>query len=228
MNAAARRINLLAESLKAKSYLEIGVATGATFDDVQIAHRVAVDPEFGFNPITRQNPSTELYTQTSDEFFLSQPLERLFDIVFIDGLHVFEQVVRDFHNAIIHSHGRSVIILDDTLPSDIFSAIPNGHEAIKFRRAAGLPGGNWHGDVYKLVFYIHDFWQGLNFRTIVDAGNPQTLVWRSNSSRKSLYGDFEKISRMTYIDFFNNADSINESSEEDGIALCVKQLSGEA
>jgi hypothetical protein len=224
MNAAARRINMLAAALKATSYLEIGVATGATFDDVNIAHRVAVDPDFGFNPSTRQDLMSEYCKQTSDEFFAGLPQDKLFDVIFIDGLHVFEQGVRDFHNALMHSHRKSVIILDDTIPSDVFSAIPNGDEAIKFRQAIGISNGNWHGDIYKLVFYIHDFWPSLNFQTIMDVGNPQTLIWRSNSPRKPLFNDLEKISRISFFEFCNNGESMRKCTEQEAIAACLEQL----
>ncbi|HET7247078.1 MAG TPA: class I SAM-dependent methyltransferase [Streptosporangiaceae bacterium] len=41
---------------------------------------------------------------TSDEFFAGLPTGKTYDLIFIDGLHTFEQAYRDLCNAIVHSH----------------------------------------------------------------------------------------------------------------------------
>ena len=52
-------------------YLEIGVCEGRTFDRVDAAVRVAVDPEFRFDHTAaeRRVPGTTYHQVTSDEFF---------------------------------------------------------------------------------------------------------------------------------------------------------------
>jgi hypothetical protein len=225
MNWSARRINSLADKLSAQKYLEIGVDKGQTFTDVTIVERTAVDPHFGFDTASFVNAMTHFHNMTSDQFFSEIDRERLFDLIFIDGLHQFEQVVRDFSNAILHSCSSSVIILDDTLPNDIYSANPNLQDAISFRRSAGSQDGSWHGDVYKLVFYIHDFWPSLNYRTIVGSGNPQTFVWRSKHFiRKPLFNSLESISRLTYYQLMNNIKLLRECEETAGIDELVSEL----
>lgn len=226
MNHSVRRINRLAMGLNAQRYLEIGVNTGATFHNVQIKQRVGVDPNFEFDTQQFETDTTRFSATTSDVFFQSEPFFPLYDVVFIDGLHVFEQVIRDFSNAILHTHRRSVILLDDTVPNDIFSSLRSQSEALAERQAAGLNGAEWHGDVFKSVFYIHDFWPSLNYCTIIGSGNPQTLVWNAKSKlRKPIFDRIEKISRMDYFDLQKNTQIINEMEEDGAISLCLAEIS---
>ena len=58
---------------------------------------------------------------TSDEFFAEHDLRELLggpvELAFIDGLHLFEQVLRDFVNLERCSTAHTVIILHDCLPA---------------------------------------------------------------------------------------------------------------
>jgi Methyltransferase domain len=227
LNHSARRINALAAHLNAKRYLEIGVSTGTTFQDVAIAERTGADPAFAFDIHSLTNETTRLLPQTSDSFFATEPMSSLFDIVFIDGLHTFEQVVRDFSNAILHTHSRSVIVIDDTLPDDVYSAHPDLDAIGRYRRSIGSGAAAWHGDVFKIIFYVHDFWPGLNYRTIVKSGNPQTLVWRAKAKERTpLYNNLEKISRLTYFDLLDHMTVLQPADEEEAINLALAQLNG--
>jgi hypothetical protein len=225
MNDAARRINALAKLLGSRRYLEIGVYQGQTLFDVEIAGRTAVDPGFAFDMAERANDSIRFVEKTSDDFFLSEPVSSAYDLIFVDGLHVFEQVVRDFSNALLHAHPQTVLIIDDTVPNDVYSAIPDPNKTHAFRKAQGNDCGWWHGDVFKLVFYIHDFWPGLNYRTIVGSGNQQTLVWRSKDfPRQPRFNNLERISRLSFFDLQDNFDVIRPLEEDEAISLCVSQI----
>ncbi len=84
---------------------------------------------------------------------------------------------------------------------------------------------SWHGDVFKILFYIHDFWPGLNYRTIVGAGNPQTLVWQSQSSpRRPIFDNFEPISRLTYFDLLENLSIARCVGEDEALDLCTCEI----
>jgi hypothetical protein len=225
MNNSARKINHLATCLNSRRYLEIGVNDGVTFLDVQIADRTGVDPHFRFDTSAHENERTRFMSMTSDNFFHSEPFLPSYDIVFIDGLHHFEQVVRDLSNTLLRIHHQSVILIDDTLPNDVFSTLRDPTKAVEFRQAAGLEGGAWHGDVFKIVFYLHDFWPSLSYCTIVGNGNPQTLVWRANlESEAPVFNDLEKISRLSYFDLQQHRNVLREMSEDEALALCIKQV----
>jgi Methyltransferase domain len=220
-----RRLNRLGSALRAASYLEIGVAAGKTFDAVTIPERTGVDPHFLFDVDAATNDRTVLNPMTSDAFFAQLPVDRAFDVIYIDGLHTLEQTYRDFCNSLAHSHGRSVILIDDTKPSDVYSAIPDHAKAMRHRRAAGGDSESWHGDVFKVVFLIHDFHPSLNYQTIVGSGNDQTLVWRSNAGwRDPCFNSLEAISRLTYFDTVDQADVLRCCSEDDALSACLIEL----
>lgn len=225
MEHSARRINALAARLGATSYLEIGVSRGLTFRDVRIERRTGVDPRFLLDVASVANPWTRLVAAESDAFFAAEPVGSAYDIVYIDGLHHHEQVIRDFTNAVLHTHRRSAILLDDTLPCDVYSALRDHQAAFRHRAAAGGRSDAWHGDAYRAVLYIHDFWPGMNFRTITGSGNPQTLVWRAAGVRRTpRFGGLEAIARLDYFGLHENMAALQCASEEEAIALCAAEI----
>lgn len=228
MTHSARRINDLATRLNARTYLEIGVNAGNTFRLVDVLEKTGVDPDFRFDVDAVRNDRTRLIAETSDAYFASLPVSVKFDVVFIDGLHSFEQVVKDFSNTVIHTHDRSVIVLDDTVPNDVFSTLPTSWEAAEFRIKFGNSSRDWHGDVFKSVFYINDFWPGMNYRTMVTGGNAQTLVWRSAAiAHQPVFGNLEAISRLSFFDLQKNMSALRSTDEEDAIAQCIAGIVGQ-
>ena len=96
---------------------------------------------------------------------------------------------------------------------------------MQYRSALGDDDLSWHGDTFKVVFALHDFHPGLNYRTIVGSGNPQTLVWRSKSrGRSRAPGSMEAISRLSYFDLLESIDVLRERSEDEAIQECVREV----
>ncbi|HWT09890.1 MAG TPA: class I SAM-dependent methyltransferase [Roseomonas sp.] len=227
-NHSARRINALAHRLGARRYLEIGVNAGQTFRDVEIAERVGVDPDFRFDTAELADATTRLHAMESDTWFASVGGASPFDIAFIDGLHVFEQVVRDLTNTLARTGWRSAILIDDTVPVDVFSSLPSHRDAIRFRRQSGGANAQWHGDVFKIIFLIHDFFPFLDYRTIVGSGNPQTLVWRAAGlARRPVFNDVERISRLDWFALQAHPDVMQTAAEAEAIDLCVRAIEGQ-
>jgi len=107
----------------------------------------------------------------------------------------------------------------------VYSSLRDPGQTQAFRNAARSESSAWHGDTFKVVFAIHDFHRGLDYRTIVGSGNPQTLVWRSNATQRQPQLDsLEAISRMTYFDMVNQALMLRQSPEEITINECLKAL----
>src|SRR5262245_53675449 len=96
-------VNLLLSKKTDPSYLEIGCESNAMFNSVPALHKVGVDPASG---------GTE--RKTSDEFFEANT--DLFDVVFIDGLHTYEQARRDVINSIKCLKEDGWVALHDMLP----------------------------------------------------------------------------------------------------------------
>ena len=56
------------------------------------------------------------------------------ELAFIDGLHLFEQVLRDFINVERHSSPSTVVLLHDCLPLDEATAQPGADNGLLLRR----------------------------------------------------------------------------------------------
>jgi len=98
-------INFFIRKINAKKYLEIGVSDGMNYNKVICDYIVGVDP----NPlISIKN------VMTSDSFFL-QNYEN-FDVIFIDGLHISNQVYNDIINSLKFLNPNGVIICHDMNP----------------------------------------------------------------------------------------------------------------
>lgn len=222
-----RRLGRLAAALGASSYLEVGVARGETFREVPIPRRTGVDPRFGFDITELADDDTVLVEASSDDFFRTLAPDRTFDVIFLDGLHTFEQTYRDLCNSLLHVHRGSVILLDDTLPADPWSAVPDVVRSLRLRRLAGRTDTAWHGDVYKVVAAIHSFHPALDYRTIVGSGNGQTLVWRGpRVGPRPAPLSIDEIGRMSYFDLLDRRELLCETSEDAAIAACIGAVTG--
>jgi hypothetical protein len=132
----------LHERLAPRTYLEIGVASGHSLS-LSRCRSVGIDPAYQVDqPLVAP---VSLFRSTSDEYFaaLSASGETPFDaapidLAFIDGLHHFEQALRDFVAIEGHAAPTSVVAFDDVLPRD-------ADEAARMPRAQA-----WAGDVFRI------------------------------------------------------------------------------
>jgi len=222
---SSARINTIVELTGARRYLEVGVFRGETFGAVNCTHRCGVDPDPQFDVSTVRNADTEFHVCTSDAFFTGAA-GREFDTIFLDGLHTYEQTLRDFVNSLSCAHARTVWLIDDTWPADFASSLPSLSKVKRYRSMTGERARYWHGDVYKLIFSLHDFFPLFDWRTVIDRGNPQTILMRSpRASFKPRWNDLATISRFGYQDFVDNHDLLRPSSEVEALAWLKGTLS---
>ena len=107
-------------------YLEIGCDQDQLFSKIKIQNKVGVDPSSGGN-----------VRKTSDEFFKEN--KNKFDIVFIDGLHIYDQVKKDILNSINCLKDNGIILVHDCMPDCLSKqAVP------RYRMI-------WNGDVWKAI-----------------------------------------------------------------------------
>jgi hypothetical protein len=78
---------------------------------------------------------------TSDEFF-EKHIAQKYDIIFIDGLHIFEQVYKDILNSLNNLNDSGTIVVHDCNP--VFE--------ITQRRVRASDA--WHGDVWKAILKL--------------------------------------------------------------------------
>jgi len=103
-------LNYLITKYNLKSYLEIGVASFETFNRIQCELKHCVDPN-------KETNITPTYNMTSDDFFKNNVVNT-YDIVFIDGLHLEEQVDKDIQNALNILNDGGFIVIHDSNPRD--------------------------------------------------------------------------------------------------------------
>lgn len=175
-------LDMLHYQLRPRGYLEIGVLFG---DSLRLAHC----PAFGVDPepvIYGHLSETSLYRQTSDDFFASIKREDLgvpIDLVFIDGMHLFEYALRDFRNAErTVSNRRTVVVFDDVLPR-------NQGEASRTQ----CPG-DWTGDVWKIWYLLNEYRPDLHVRLVDTDPTGTMVVWGLRPDLEdSLLDDFEAV-----------------------------------
>jgi hypothetical protein len=145
--------------MRPQRYLEIGVFRGDTLHLAQPPTQVlGVDPE----PKLLSDDfaaETRLFTMTSDAFFAADHWgatlgDITLDLSFIDGAHVFEQVLRDFINVERHSTAGSAVVFHDTLPLVAIAA------------ERQVSASFWTGDVWKIIPCLAAFRPDLRIVTI--------------------------------------------------------------
>ena len=141
------------EQLKPRTYFEVGVQFGNTLE-LANCDTVAVDPAFVCSKnIIGKKPRCFLFQQTSDDFFEKfSPREVLgadIDLAFLDGMHHFEFLLRDFINTEKECSRDSIIIMHDCLPPGYKMTLRDIGEAIE-PTDNNFPGW-WAGDVWKMV-----------------------------------------------------------------------------
>jgi hypothetical protein len=173
------------EAMRPETYLEIGIRKG---DSLALATTAAVaigiDPE----PILSKPgaDNAEIYAMTSDDFFRTRDLRtelggRDLDLAFIDGMHRYEFVLRDFANVERNGTADTVVLLHDCLPVDAVSAARE--------RTTSL----WTGDVWKTVAVLRRFRPDLRL-TIVDAPpSGLVIVEGLDPASRVLYEDYDAI-----------------------------------
>ena len=153
-----------------KVYLEVGVLNGALMSQIFTDEAVGVDPEFQLtNNVALNKRQIHLLQMTSDAFFNSPEacshLSSEPDLVFLDGLHVFEYLLRDFYNAERLCHKRSLIVLHDCLPLNAEMVHRDPTYAVESSAGTNFPG-YWTGDVWKVIPILQHYRPDLTIKYV--------------------------------------------------------------
>ncbi|SNX71122.1 glycosyl transferase family 1 [Cereibacter ovatus] len=139
----------LHRQLRPDTYFEIGTESGASLAFAR-CFSIAVDPQFRLQAdVSRNKPALLQFQTTSDAFFASGMLERLgrrVDLAFLDGLHLFEALLRDFIHIERHMAPDGVIAMHDCVPINATMALRDRAD-----------GGMWTGDVWKVVAILRKY-----------------------------------------------------------------------
>lgn len=159
-------------------YLEIGLGDCNNYNSISldINNKYGVDPVF--------DSVNNIHGVKSDEFFKNN--DQTFDVIFIDGLHHYDQVLDDLKNSINSLNKNGIIFIHDMIPLNKLSQeIPRNKQKI------------WTGDVWKLCYNLMN---SKNLKFIIsniDCG--VGIVKPSDNCVLNL--DFENNNLKTYEDF---------------------------
>jgi hypothetical protein len=158
-----------------KNYLEIGCDKNQLFSKVNIDNKIGVDPVSGGN-----------VRKTSDDFFKEN--KSSFDIVFIDGLHTYEQVKRDILNSVNFLLDEGIILVHDCMPDSL------GKQAVPRYKM------QWNGNVWKAIV---DLRQQENLE-IYTCEIDQGIGVISKKKNTSILKLDKPINKLKFKDYYNN------------------------
>ena len=158
------------------NYLEIGCDKNQSFSKINVKNKVGVDPVSGGT-----------IRDTSDNFFKIN--KDKFDIIFIDGLHHYDQVSRDIKNSLKILNQNGFILIHDCLPRSI------AHQAIPRYR------GSWNGDVWKSIVEMRTLDHIETYTCQIDFG---VGVIKNSKNSDILKIDLNDFSKLKFKDYYHN------------------------
>jgi len=155
------------------SYLEIGCFKDETFNQINIKKKIGVDPVSGGN-----------LRMTSDKFFIEN--KEKFDLIFIDGLHVYEQVIKDIFNSIKILKENGIILVHDCLPRKLWYQTPT------------RMSDTWNGDVWKAIVECRTLENIDTYTCLADEGIGVIKVQKNNNLLNLNLSNFKNLKYREY------------------------------
>ena len=170
-----------------KKYLEIGCDQDENFSKIRVENKVGVDPLRGGT-----------IRSTSDEFFKSN--NDKFDIIFLDGLHTYNQTIKDINNSLEHLNSNGIIIIHDCLPKKIWNQIvPRMY-------------GHWNGDVWKAIVESRTLSDIDTYTCVADHGLGVIFKRKNRNLLNLKIKNFEKLKFSEY--YKNHKEFMNPISHK--------------
>ena len=173
-------INKIITKRNYNSYLEIGCFENETFNQINIQKKIGVDPASGGN-----------LRMTSDQFF--EQNKDKFDIIFIDGLHIYEQVIKDIFNSIKILNQDGIILVHDCLPRKLWYQTPT------------RMSDTWNGDVWKAIVECRTLENIDTYTCLADEGIGVIKMQRNNNLLNLKSSNFKK---LKYKDYYTNRQNL--------------------
>jgi SAM-dependent methyltransferase len=176
-------LQTLHDALQPSLYLEIGVRRGRSL-------ALARGPAIGVDPapeLAEALPeSTRLFQVASDDFFrdlAAQEMKVSPDLVFIDGMHLFEYALRDFMHVERRATPTTLVVIDDIYPSHPAQAERNRRTRV------------WTGDIWKLASCLAELRPDLLLLPLDAAPTGLLLVAGLDRDNRVLWNQYNPIVR---------------------------------
>lgn len=164
-------------------YLEIGVRHGRSLS-LALGSAVGVDPK---PELTMDLPATtQVISQTSDDFFAetaASALPSAPELALIDGLHLFENALRDFMNIERLAAPGAVVVIDDVLPLHPAQADRNRRTRV------------WTGDVWRLIGVLRRYRPDLSLVLLDTRPTGLLLIGGLQPNNRVLWDQYNPIVR---------------------------------
>ena len=207
-------IQQIIDRIKAECYLEIGVKKGKAFLKIRAQKKIGVDPNFKikakrkFKAILKNlsNISNEYYEMTSDVFFekFAGRLENLrgVDVAFIDGLHTYEQSLKDAQNCLKFLKEDGIIVMHDCNPLSEAQAYPANSPEHAANSCSSTWEGDWSGDVWKTIAFLRSTREDLNI-LVLDCDHGLGIITKGKSESTLEFSKAD-IDQLSYEDLERN------------------------
>ena len=173
-------------------YLEIGCGEDTCFKSIPVINKIGVDPDRGGN-----------VKKTSDNFFKDN--KNRFDVIFIDGLHIYEQCRKDVINSLKVLEKNGFIFLHDMTPRNWAEEnVPRLKDTL------------WTGNIWKVALELSKT-KGIDFFVInADMG---IGILKKIEENVVYYDDFEKLKNLKFKDFLNLNENIKYINPKEAFKL---------
>ena len=172
-------------------YLEIGCDNNICFKSIPVINKIGVDPVRGGN-----------IKNTSDNFFNNN--EKRFDVIFIDGLHIYEQCRKDVINSLKVLNKNGFIFLHDMIPRNWLEENVPRLQPI------------WSGNVWKVALELIKT-KGIDF-FIINADHGIGVI-KKEKKNVVYHDDYENIKNLKFKDFLNLNENIKYIEAEHAYKL---------
>lgn len=201
------------QTLRPSLYIEIGVARGdSLLNTLPTTKLIGIDP----SPKCVSRHNADIYPMTSDDFFAQVEAGAIpgiqgYSLAFIDGLHTYDQALRDFINLEKLSSPDSVIMLHDCIPLDEISA--------SNPRASAF----YTGDVWKTLLILVRSRPDLKFCIVPTWPSGLVLVTGLDSKSEVLHENFstlvDQYRSLTVADYFSTVSELPSPTPIEEVAV---------
>jgi hypothetical protein len=170
-------------------YMEIGCRSGKSFAPVR-SRTIAVDPFFSIETnVIGAKPALHCFQQTSDDFFAGGFLSRngiALSYSFLDGMHLYEYLLRDFMNTEANAHPDGLIALHDCVPGSLDMTLRDHTKVRRIKKG-------WTGDVWKLIPILKEYRPDLTVTVFDCAPTGLVVVSGLDPANRVLQSEYDSI-----------------------------------